>query len=168
MVNKTFFEVPTDATIREVIFQFGGGIPDGKEFKAVQIGGTSGAFIPASQLDTPIGFDAMTEIGAALGSGAVFVLDSTRDLVDVTARIAKFFEHESCGKCAPCREGTMRMHELMDKINTGKGGSADIALLNKLGRVMSCSCLCGLGQAAPSPVMSTIKHFAADYNAKLM
>lgn len=166
--NKTFFEVPTDTTIREVIFQFGGGIPGGKDFKAVQIGGTSGAFIPASQLDTPIGFDAMSAIGAALGSGAVFVLDETRDLVDVTTRIAKFFEHESCGKCAPCREGTMRMHELMDKINDGKGSAADVALLNKLGRVMSYSCLCGLGQAAPSPVLSTIQHFSADYNAKFM
>lgn len=168
VVNKTFFEVPTDTTIREVIFDFGGGIPDGKGFKAVQIGGTSGAFIPAANLDTPIGFDAMTEIGAVLGSGAVFVLNDTRDIVDVTARIAKFFAHESCGKCAPCREGTMRMHDLMDKINSGRGKSADVALLNKLGRVMSYSCLCGLGQAAPAPVMTTIEHFPADYNAKLV
>lgn len=167
VVNKTFFEVPTDTTIREVIFGFGGGIPDGKGFKAVQIGGTSGAFIPEANLDTPIGFDAMTEIGAVLGSGAVFVLNDTRDIVDVTARIAKFFAHESCGKCAPCREGTMRMHDLMDKINDGQGKAADVALLNKLGRVMSYSCLCGLGQAAPAPVMTTIEHFSADYNAKL-
>lgn len=167
VVNRTFFEVPTDTTIREVVFQFGGGIPDGKAFKAVQIGGTSGAFIPEANLDTPIGFDAMSAIGAALGSGAVFVLNSTRDIVDVTTRIAKFFEHESCGKCAPCREGTMRIHELMEKINSGKGTAKDIALLNKLGRVMSYSCLCGLGQAAPSPVLTTIQHFSADYNAKL-
>jgi NADH:ubiquinone oxidoreductase subunit F (NADH-binding) len=98
----------------------------------------------------------------------VFVLDASRDLVDVTTRIAKFFEHESCGKCAPCREGTMRTHDLLKKINTGKGSAADIALLNKVGRVMSYSCLCGLGQAAPSPFLSTIEHFSADYNAKLM
>jgi len=103
-----------------------------------------------------------------LGSGAVFVLDESRDLVDVTTRIAKFFEHESCGKCAPCREGTMRMFDLMEKINHGEGSTTDIALLNKLGRVMSYSCLCGLGQAAPSPVLSTIKHFPADYNAKFV
>lgn len=166
--NKTFFEVPTNTTIREVIFELGGGMADGKEFKAVQIGGTSGAFIPASQLDTQIGFDTMAAIGATLGSGAVFVLDTSRDLVDVNARIAKFFAHESCGKCAPCREGTMRMHDLTAKINEGKGTSADIALLSRLGRVMSYSCLCGLGQAAPSPILSTIKHFSADYNAKLM
>jgi NADH-quinone oxidoreductase subunit F len=166
--NKTFFEVPTSTTIKEVIFQFGGGIPGDKKFKAVQIGGTSGAFIPEDLLDTPIAFDAMTAIGSALGSGAVFVLNETRDIVDVTTRIAKFFEHESCGKCAPCREGTARMHELMEKLNSGKGSAKDIALLNKLGRVMSYSCLCGLGQAAPSPVLTTIERFSADYNAKLM
>jgi len=167
VVNKTFFEVPTDTTIQEVIFGFGGGIPGGKAVKAVQIGGTSGAFIPAAHLDTPIGFDAMSSIGASLGSGAVFVLDESRDIVDVTARIARFFAHESCGKCAPCREGTMRMHDLMDKINAGQGQTADIALLNKLGRVMSYSCLCGLGQAAPAPVLTAIEHFFADYDAKL-
>lgn len=166
--NRTFFEVPTNTTIREVVYQLGGGIPADKKFKAVQIGGTSGAFIPESQLDTPIAFDAMAAIDAALGSGAVFVLDETRDLVDVTTRIAKFFEHESCGKCAPCREGTMRLFDLMEKINQGEGSSADVALLNKLGRVMSYSCLCGLGQAAPAPVLSTVKHFPADYNAKFV
>ncbi|MGI6120355.1 MAG: NADH-quinone oxidoreductase subunit NuoF [Desulfosporosinus sp.] len=166
--NKTFFEVPTNTTIREVIFELGGGITNGKEFKAVQIGGTSGAFIPASQLDTQISFDTMIAIGAVLGSGAVFVLDESRDLVDVTARIAKFFAHESCGKCAPCREGTLRMQELMEKINAGKGTSADISRLNNLGQVMTLTCFCGLGQAAPSPVLSTIQHFSADYNAKLM
>jgi NADH-quinone oxidoreductase subunit F len=101
VINKTFFEVPTNTTIREVIYGLGGGIAGGKKFKAVQIGGTSGAFIPESQLDTAIGFDAMSAIGAALGSGAVFVMDETRDIVDVVTRIAKFFEPESCGKCAP-------------------------------------------------------------------
>jgi NADH:ubiquinone oxidoreductase subunit F (NADH-binding) len=164
--NRTFFEVPTDTKLSEIIYEFGGGIPNGKKFKAVQVGGTSGAFIPESQLDTVIAFDKMAEIGATLGSGAVFVLDETRDLVDVTTRIAKFFEHESCGKCAPCREGTMRIHDIVRKINDGEGAPSDLAILNKLGRVMSYSCLCGLGQAAPAPVLSTIKHFPADYNAK--
>jgi NADH:ubiquinone oxidoreductase subunit F (NADH-binding) len=166
--NKTFFEVPTDTTIKEVIYELGGGIPQGRKFKAVQIGGTSGAFIPEADLNTPIAFDAMSKIGATLGSGAVFVLDATRDLVDINCRIAKFFEHESCGKCAPCREGTSRMHELVAKINSGKGSAADIDVLERLGRVMSYSCLCGLGQAAPAPVLTTIKQFRADYNAKLM
>ncbi|WP_054698037.1 NADH-quinone oxidoreductase subunit NuoF [Syntrophomonas palmitatica] len=164
--NKTFFEVPTNTTIREIIFQFGGGIAGGKKFKAVQIGGTSGAFIPESLLDTPVAFDNMSAIGATLGSGATFVLDETRDIVDVVTRIMKFFEHESCGKCAPCREGTARMHELMEKINEGHGSDVDTALLNKLGTVMSYSCLCGLGQAAPAPALTTIQHFGADYKAK--
>ncbi|MBC7075966.1 MAG: NADH-quinone oxidoreductase subunit NuoF [Syntrophomonadaceae bacterium] len=166
--NKTFFEVPTNTTVRELIYKFGGGIPGGKKFKAVQIGGTSGAFLSEEQLDTPVAFDNMAAVGATLGSGAVFVLDESRDVVDVTTRIAKFFEHESCGKCAPCREGTARMHELMEKLNAGKGSAADIALLERLGRVMSYSCLCGLGQAAPTPVLTTIERFQADYNAKLM
>lgn len=164
--NKTFFEVPTDSTIRDVVLGLGGGVPGGKKIKTVQIGGTSGAFIPESLLDTKIAFDAMGAVGASLGSGAVFVLDDSRDVVDVTTRIAGFFEHESCGKCAPCREGTMRMAELMGKINAGKGNEADINLLQKLGAVMSYSCLCGLGQAAPAPVLTTIKHFKADYQAK--
>ena len=167
VVNKKFVEVPTNTTIREVIFGFGGGILGGKKFKAVQIGGTSGGFIPESLLDTPIDFDSMAAIGATLGSGAVLVMDETRDIVDVVERIAKFFEHESCGKCAPCREGTMRMYKLMSKVNKGQGTASDIALMERLGRVMSVACLCGLGQAAPTPVLTTIKHFRADYDAKL-
>lgn len=166
--NRTFFEVPTSTTIREIVFQFGGGISGGKKFKAVQIGGTSGAFIPEALLDTPVAFDSMSAIGATLGSGATFVIDESRDIVDVAARIAGFFEHESCGKCAPCREGTARTAELMEKINEGRGSNKDVALLEKLGTVMSYSCLCGLGQAAPAPVLTTIKHFKADYEAKFV
>lgn len=164
--NRTFFEVPTNITIRQLIYDFGGGIRDGKQFKAVQIGGTSGGFIPESLLDTCIAFDSMSAIGATLGSGATFVMDETRDIVDIITRIAGFFEHESCGKCAPCREGTARTAELMEKINDGHGSAKDTALLTKLGTVMSYSCLCGLGQAAPAPVLTTIKHFEADYAAK--
>jgi NADH:ubiquinone oxidoreductase subunit F (NADH-binding) len=166
--NRTFFEVPTNTTIRELIYDFGGGILDGKEFKAVQIGGTSGAFIGPDKLDTSVAFDAMSAIGATLGSGAVFVLDETRNIVDVVLRIAGFFEHESCGKCAPCREGTARMAQLMKKINDGQGSYSDLDLIAKLGRVMSYSCLCGLGQAAPTPVLTTLAQFRADYQAKLV
>jgi len=166
--NRTFFEVPTNTTIREVIYKLGGGIPGGKKFKAVQIGGTSGAFIPESNLDTPIAFDNMAAIGATLGSGAVFVLDETRQIVDTVSQITKFFEHESCGKCAPCREGTARSAEIMEKINAGLGSQKDLNLLQKLGRVMSYSCLCGLGQAAMIPALSTIEHFRADYEAKFV
>ena len=168
VVNRTFIEVPTDTTIRQVIFDFGGGIPGGKKFKAVQIGGTSGGFIPENQLDTPIDFDSMAAIGATLGSGAVFVMDESRDIVDVIHQITKFFEHESCGKCSPCREGTKRMHELVKNIYSGRGTAEDLDLLNRLGTVMSKACLCGLGQAAPSPVLTTLQHFKEDYTNKLL
>ncbi|HZK37799.1 MAG TPA: NADH-ubiquinone oxidoreductase-F iron-sulfur binding region domain-containing protein [Clostridia bacterium] len=159
VANKTFIEVPTDTTIKSVIYDFGGGIAEGKELQAVQIGGNSGALIPPEYLDTPIAFDAMREIDATLGSGAVFVIDETRNLSDIVCRISQFFEHESCGKCTPCREGTMRTHDLMQKICAGNGTRADIDLLTDLGQVMEVSCFCGLGQAAPVPVLSAVKHF---------
>lgn len=165
--NKTYIEAPTNVTVRDVIYNFGRGISGGKKLKAVQIGGTSGGFMPESLLDTPIDFDSMRKAGATLGSGAVFVIDEDRDIVDVVARITGFFQHESCGKCAPCREGAMRMHNLMQKINSGLGSRDDMALLRKLSRVMSVACLCGSGQAAPTPVITTINHFGAEYDAKL-
>ena len=167
VVNKTYVEVPTDTPIRDLIFGFGGGIPQGWKFKAVQIGGNSGGIIPESLLDTPVDFDSMAKIGATLGSGAVFVMDETRDIVAVVERTAQFFEHESCGKCAPCREGTMRAYEIMESINHGEGRASDLALLERLGRVMSVACLCGLGQAAPTPILTTMRHFKADYEAKV-
>ncbi|MEN6326812.1 MAG: NADH-quinone oxidoreductase subunit NuoF [Syntrophomonas sp.] len=166
IVNRTVVEVPTNATIRQVLFDFGGGVTGGKKFKAVQIGGTSGGFIPEAFLDTQIDFDSMGTIGAVLGSGAVFVMDETRDIVDVIEKITKFFEHESCGKCTPCREGTKRMHEMVKRIKEGQGAAGDLDLMERLGTVMSKACLCGLGQAAPSPALTTMKHFKADYAAK--
>jgi len=166
--NATYFEVPTDYSLRDVIYKLGGGVKSGKKFKAVQVGGTSGAFIPETQLDTPIDFDSMSAIGAALGSGAVFVLDETRDIVDVVTRISKFFEHESCGKCNPCREGTFRCREIMEKINTGKASRKDMDNLLVLCRVMQKAALCGLGQAAPIPIQSTLAHFAYEYDRKLI
>lgn len=164
--NKTFFEVPTNVTIRDLIFGFGGGIPGGKKFKAVQIGGTSGAFVPESLLDTPIDFDSMIAAGATLGSGAVFVLDETRDVVDVVETITGFFEHESCGKCTPCREGNKRMHEILTRINNHDRRDNDLELIERLGNTMIKTSFCGLGQAAPAPVLTTIKHFREEYLAK--
>lgn len=166
VVNRTVFEVPTNTTIRQVLEDFGGGVAGGKKFKAVQIGGTSGGFIPESLLDTPIDFDSMSAIGATLGSGAFFVMDETRDIVDVIDRITKFFAHESCGKCSPCREGTQRMHEMAHRVKNGGAGAADLDYMERLGTVMSKACLCGLGQAAPAPVLTTLKHFKNDYMAK--
>ncbi|MDI9460488.1 MAG: NADH-quinone oxidoreductase subunit NuoF [Saccharofermentanales bacterium] len=165
--NRDFFEVPTNVTLREVVFELGGGMRGDKKLKAIQVGGTSGTFIPESQLDTTIGCTKMSVIGATLGSGAVFVLDESRDLVDVNLQITKFFEHESCGKCTPCREGTMRMRELVEKVNSGQGEASDLDLITKLARVMSTASLCGLGQTATAPVTSTLRHFSAEYAAKL-
>lgn len=159
VVNKGYIEVPTNTLIRDVIFKFGGGIVGGRKFQAVQIGGNSGAIIPESLLDTEISFDAMASIGATLGSGAVFVLDETRDLRDVICSMASFFEHESCGKCTPCREGTLRLSELCEKIRAGRGSEADLELIRRVGQTMSLACFCGLGQAAPTPVLTAIKHF---------
>ncbi|MDD3364229.1 MAG: NADH-quinone oxidoreductase subunit NuoF [Syntrophomonas sp.] len=167
-VNTTFFEVPTDYILRDVIYKLGGGVKGGKKLKAVQVGGTSGSFIPEQNLDTQIDFDSMGAIGAALGSGAVLVLDETRDIVDIVTRISKFFEHESCGKCNPCREGTFRCREIMEKINAGKASQKDIDNLLLLTRVMQKAALCGLGQAAPFPIQSTIKHFAHEYARKIV
>jgi NADH:ubiquinone oxidoreductase subunit F (NADH-binding) len=166
VVNRTFVEVPTNTTIRQVLDDFGVGIAGGKKFKAVQIGGTSGGFIPESLLDTPIDFDSMAAIGATLGSGAFFVMDETRDIVDVIDRISKFFAHESCGKCTPCREGTQRLHEMLHKMKNGTAVAGDLDLVERLGTVMSRACLCGLGQAAPAPILTTLKHFRSDYTGK--
>jgi len=166
--KATYFEVPTDYLLKDVIYELGGGIKGGKKFKAVQVGGTSGAFIPEQNLNTPIDFDSMGAMGAALGSGAAFVMDETRDIVDIVTRISKFFEHESCGKCNPCREGTFRCREIMEKINSGRGTEKDIDNLLLLGRVMKKAALCGLGQAAPIPILSTIEHFKHEYSRKLL
>lgn len=168
VVNRVAIEVPTNTTIREVIYDFGGGIRNGRKFKAVQIGGTSGGFIPESLLDTPIDFDSMSSIGATLGTGAVFIMDDTRDIVDIVTRISKFFEHESCGKCNPCREGTFRCYEIMKKINRGAASAKDIDNIVLLARVMQKAALCGLGQAAPGPIMTTLQHFRHEYERKLV
>lgn len=168
IVNRGVIEVPTNTTIREVIYEFGGGVKNGKKFKAVQIGGTSGAFIPESHLDTPIDFDSMRTNGFVLGTGAIFVLDETRDIVDLVTRIAKFFEHESCGKCTPCREGTYRLAESIEKINAGKATVDEVEKIKRLSRVMENTSLCGLGQAAPIPILTIIKHFGEAINEKLM
>jgi len=159
VVNRIFIEAPTDTTVREVIYDFGGGIPGGKKFQSVQVGGNSGALIPESLLGAKIAFDAMAAVGATLGSGAVFVLDETRDLRDVVCRMARFFEQESCGKCTPCREGTMRIADICEKVSVGKGRAADLALLQEIGEMMAIACFCGLGQAAPTPVLTAIRHF---------
>ena len=166
--KKVFCELPTDVTLRQVIEEYGGGCKNGKKIKAVQVGGTSGGFLPEKLLDVKIDFDSMAAVNATLGTGAIFVMDETRDIVDIVTRIAKFFEHESCGKCTPCREGTFRAYEIMKKIKKGKAGKDDLAKLEVLSRVMMKTCLCGLGQAAPAPIVTTMDHFRNEYEAKLI
>jgi NADH:ubiquinone oxidoreductase subunit F (NADH-binding) len=167
VAHKIFCEVATNTTIKDIIFGLGGNIANGCELKAVQIGGTSGAFIPEMLLDTPVDLDSMATAGATLGSGAVFVLNKTRDIVDIVTCISKFFKHESCGHCTPCREGTFRSYELMHKINIGEGTQLDLDSLELLIDVMQRTALCGLGQAAPVPIVTTLRHFRNEYNAKL-
>lgn len=164
---RTYFEVPTDTTVKDVIFGLAGGMAENKPFKSVLVGGNSGGFIPESLLDTKINFDSLAKVGATLGSGAMLVLNTERDMVDVVLRISEFFEHESCGNCSPCREGTMRLHDLLNKINSGNGTYEDFTLIEKLSRVMEISCLCGLGQGAPLPIKTAIEHFGPEFYNKI-
>ena len=167
VTNKVCVEVPTNATLRDVIEGFGGGVKDGKKLKAIQLGGSSCGFVTPEQLDTPIDFDSIRAIGASLGSGAVYVIDETRNIVDILAEIAKFYRHESCGKCSPCREGTMRIAEILEKFAAGEGSMADIELIKSMDSYMKMSCFCPLGQSATTAFMSALKLFPEDFDAKL-
>ena len=165
--NKVCVELPTNATLRDVVEGFGGGVANGKKLKAIQLGGSSCGFVTPDQLDTPIDFDSIRSIGAALGSGAVYVIDETRNVVDILLEIAKFFQHESCGKCTPCREGTMRVAELMEKLAKGEGTQKDIELLQTLADYMQKTCFCPLGQSATTAFVSALKLFPEDFAVKL-
>ena len=167
VVNKICVEVPTNATLRDVVEGFGGGVANGKKLKAIQLGGSSCGFVTPDQLDTPIDFDSIRAIGASLGSGAVYVIDETRNIVDILAEIAKFYRHESCGKCSPCREGTMRIAEILEKFAAGNGTMADIELIRSMDSYMKMSCFCPLGQSATTAFVSALKLFPEDFDAKL-
>jgi len=166
-VNKACIEVPTDITLREVVEKFGGGVAGGKKLKAVQLGGSSCGFMKPEQLDTAIDFDSMRAAGASLGSGAVFVISEDRDMADIVRQIAHFFAHESCGKCTPCREGTMRLAEIADKICCGGAMRTDLELAARLDGYMKKSCFCPLGQSAATAFMSALKLFPEDFEMKL-
>ncbi len=167
VVNKTFVEVPTDTTLYDIIYGFGGGVTGG-DFLAVQVGGNSGGVLPESLLNTPIDFDSMMAAGGSLGTGAVFVINDKRDLLDVVKNMAHFFTEESCGKCTPCREGCQRLYDFMVKVCDGKATVKDLKIANGLARVMNKSALCGLGQAAPTPVQTAIKFFGNKFEEKLL
>ena len=163
-VNNTgLIEVPMGITLREIIFDIGGGIRDGKKFKAVQIGGPSGGCLTESQLDSKMDFDSLTKIGAMIGSGGLVVMDENTCMVEVARFFMNFTQRESCGKCVPCREGTKRMLEILERIVAGEGREGDIEELKELADMIENTALCGLGKSAPKPVISTIQAFREEY-----
>ena len=168
-VNNTgLVEVPMGITLREIVYEMGGGIPEGKKFKAVQTGGPSGGCIPESLIDLPVDFDRLTEVGSMMGSGGMIVMDKSTCMVDVAKYFTNFLKDESCGKCTSCREGTKRMHEILTEITEGRGTTDHIELLEELGWITAEASLCGLGQTAPNPVLSTIRYFRDEYREHIL
>jgi NADH:ubiquinone oxidoreductase subunit F (NADH-binding)/(2Fe-2S) ferredoxin/Pyruvate/2-oxoacid:ferredoxin oxidoreductase delta subunit len=165
--NTGLVEVPMGITLREIIFDIGGGIKDGKKFKAVQTGGPSGGCIPADMLDLPIDFDTLTKAGSMMGSGGMIVMDEENCMVDVARYFLDFTQQESCGKCVPCRVGTRQLVEILTRITQGKGKEEDIEKLESLSRTIKAGSLCGLGQTAPNPVLTTLRYFRDEYEAHI-
>ncbi|MFW5885500.1 MAG: NADH-quinone oxidoreductase subunit NuoF [Halanaerobium sp.] len=161
--NTGLVEVPMGTTLKEVIFEIGGGLGEGKKFKAVQTGGPSGGCLPEDYLDLPIDYDSLLDAGTMMGSGGMVVMDEDSCMVDVARFFLNFTQSESCGKCTPCREGTKRMLEILNRITEGEGKEGDIDLLLELGEHIKSTSLCGLGQSAPNPVLSTIRYFRDEY-----
>jgi len=165
--NTGLAEVPMGITIEEIIYDIGGGIGGGKDFKAVQIGGPSGGCLTKEHLDLPIDYDSLIEAGAMMGSGGLVVMDEDTCMVDVARFFLDFTQSESCGKCTPCREGTKRMLEMLEKITSGNGEEGDIEELERLAETIKSTSLCGLGQTAPNPVLSTLEFFRDEYEAHI-
>lgn len=165
--NTGLVEIPMGTTLREIIYDIGGGIPNGKKFKAAQTGGPSGGCIPAEHLDIPIDYDNLIAIGSMMGSGGMIVMDEDNCMVNIAKFFLEFTVDESCGKCPPCRIGTRRMLEILERITHGKGEDGDIEKLEKLAKNIKASALCGLGQTAPNPVLSTLRYFRDEYEAHI-
>ncbi len=163
--NTGLVEIPMGTTLREIVEEIGGGIPNGKKFKAAQTGGPSGGCIPASLIDTPIDYDSLIEIGSMMGSGGLIIMDEDTCMVDIAKFFLEFTVDESCGKCTPCRVGTKRMLEILERITNGQGTLADIDKLEELADAIKTTALCGLGQTAPNPVLSTLRYFRDEYIA---
>jgi len=167
-VNNTgLVEVPMGTTLREIIFDIGDGIQGGKKFKAVQIGGPSGGCLPEDMLDLAVDYDTLTQAGAMVGSGGLVIMDETTCMVDIARYFLNFSKKESCGKCTPCREGTTRMYEILDRITKGEGKEEDLDTLENLAMTIKETSLCGLGQFAPSPILATLKYFRHEYEAHI-
>jgi len=165
--NIGLVEVPMGTTLKTIIFEIGSGIPKKREFKAVQLGGPSGGCVPEAFLDTPIDYESIAKVGAIMGSGGMIVMDDRTCMVDMARFFMDFIQDESCGKCTPCREGTKRMLQILEKITKGRGEPEDIALLQELSDVIRDGALCGLGQTGPNPVLSTLQYFRDEYEAHI-
>ncbi|MGN0675362.1 MAG: NADH-ubiquinone oxidoreductase-F iron-sulfur binding region domain-containing protein, partial [Oscillospiraceae bacterium] len=166
--NTGLVEVPMGTTLREVVEEIGGGIPNGKKFKAAQTGGPSGGCIPSQHFDIPIDYDNLIAIGSMMGSGGLIVMDEDNCMVDIAKFFLEFTVDESCGKCTPCRVGTKRLLEILDKITKGNGTLEDIDKMEELCYYIKANSLCGLGQTAPNPVLSTLKFFRDEYIAHVV
>src|SRR5215470_17767028 len=167
ITNTGLIEVPMGTTLRQIVEKMGGGAPDGGKIKAVQTGGPSGGCIPEKELDTPVDYDSLNKLGSIMGSGGMIVMDETTRMVDVARFFMEFCMDESCGKCIPCRAGTVQMHHLLTKILALKATARDLQRLDRLGTMVRETSLCGLGQTAPSPVQSTMRYFGHEYRALL-
>ncbi len=168
VVNTGLVEIPMGTTLREIIFDIGGGIIDGRPFKAVQTGGPSGGCIPAEHLDTPVSYESLIELGSFMGSGGMIVMDDTSCMVDVAKYFMDFCRDESCGKCVPCRVGTTQLWMLLDQITRGLATMNDLAQLERLAHIVQRMSLCGLGQGAPNPIFSTLRYFRDEYLAHIV
>lgn len=167
IVNTGVAEVPFGITIREIVYDIGGGIPKGKKLKAVHFGGPMGGSIPESLLDTPLDFDELAKLGAPIGAGSMLVLDEDTNMVDVTRYFLNFLSDESCGKCVPCREGIRQMLKIVTRVSDGKGREGDIELLEEISEVTGAASLCALGKTAPDPLLSTLRYFRDEYEANI-
>jgi NADH:ubiquinone oxidoreductase subunit F (NADH-binding) len=167
VVHTGLIEVPLGITLREIVEEVGGGIRDGKAFKAVQTGGPMGGCLPAKYLDMPVDYEALTQAGSMMGSGGMIIMDEDTCMVDIARFFMEFTQDESCGKCTPCRVGTRRILEILERICGGQGRDGDIELLEELSAMIQTASLCGLGQGAPNPVVSTLKHFREEYEAHI-
>ncbi len=165
--NTGLIEIPMGMTLREIIYNIGGGIPDGREFKAVQTGGPSGGCLPADKLDLPVDFDTLTKAGSMMGSGGMIIMDDRTCPVEVARYFLEFLVHESCGKCVPCREGLLQLYKYCTKITRGEATEADLALMERLSKTIVTASLCGLGQSGPNPFLSTVQYFRDEYLAHI-
>jgi len=166
--NTGLVEVPMGTTLRQIVYDIGGGVPGGKKFKALQTGGPSGGCLSEEHLDTKIDYESLQQAGSIMGSGGMIVMDEDTCMVNVAKFFLEFTQNESCGKCTPCREGTKRMLEILTRITEGRGEEQDIEKLERLGAMIKKASLCGLGQSAPNPVLSTIKNFRHEYEEHIL